>query len=390
MKHWGSSCVLLACVACGGKTDLGGEGLRPRGVWTSSSSTRSVTSTTFIDRTTEGTWSGNITTTTGYATTVIGTGTGSTWVGSTTVGKPGTWVETTGPSLGDAGVGACPLPAEAAQRWLAFDSDRIAYNRDIYLVRADGSQLIRFTTALSTEKEPAISHDGKTLAFTSDRTGVSQVFVMDLATLLVRQLTTYFSGADQPNWSADDQTLAFHSGPSVYVMGADGSNPHVIGTGIDDFNAYKHPSLTPDGTQVIFDRNNELDTLHLDGTGFRYVIENTTTTIETPSVAPDGVNVAFAILTGSAEQIAVAPIGTTTDGFTAEAVTPSSSGSARKPAWGPAGVIAFEHGAPGSAGWQISTATIALSVAPGVTPCDLVLSPGDNRNPSWAPAGWQP
>ena len=40
----------------------------------------------------------------------------------------------------------CALPAEAGARWIAFDSDRAVGNRDIYLTRADGSELVRLTT----------------------------------------------------------------------------------------------------------------------------------------------------------------------------------------------------------------------------------------------------
>jgi hypothetical protein len=74
---------------------------------------------------------------------------------------------------------------------------------------------------------------------------------------------------------------------------------------------------------------------------------------------------------------------------TAQRVTPASAGGARRPAWGPAGVIAFERG-PWAADNQITTASISLSTAPGSMPCDLVGAPGDNRNPTWAPAGFQP
>jgi hypothetical protein len=55
----------------------------------------------------------------------------------------------------DAGSQQCSLPPEAAGRWIAFDSNFGGDNRDIYLVRADGSVLGRLTTDPSAEKEPA-------------------------------------------------------------------------------------------------------------------------------------------------------------------------------------------------------------------------------------------
>jgi TolB protein len=97
--------------------------------------------------------------------------------------------------------GSCALPAEAASRWIAFDADRVANNRDIYLVRADGSQLVRLTTDSTTEKDPSFSNDARSLAYASDRSGTMQIYVMDLATRVSKQLTTLAAGADEPSWS---------------------------------------------------------------------------------------------------------------------------------------------------------------------------------------------
>jgi Tol biopolymer transport system component len=283
------------------------------------------------------------------------------------------------------------LPAEAAARWIAFDADRVPYNRDIYAVRADGSQIVRLTSDPTSEVDPAFSNDRATLAFASDRSGTVQIYAMDLATQAVRQLTTLPDGADEPSWSRDDKQIVFHSGASVYLMNADGSNPRIVGTGLGDFNAYKYPSFSADGTQVVFDRNNEIDALSTDGSGFRYVVQNWTTTEETPAVSPDGVNVAFGVECSSDEQIEVTSFaGYLADPCKGEFVTPTASGAARRPAWGPAAVIAFEHAMSASLDGGFPASAIAVSAAPGSAPCDLVAGPGDSRNPSWAPAGFQP
>lgn len=289
----------------------------------------------------------------------------------------------------EGGAWQCALPTEAAGRWIAFDSTFGGYNRDIYMARADGSGLGRLTTDPTTEKEPAFSNSGRWLAFTSDRTGTMQVYLMDLLTYEIRQLTSFSAGADEPSWSPDDAKIAFHSGASVYVMGMDGSDPQVVGTGLDAFNAYQYPVFTRDGTRLLFDRNNEIDTLLLDGGGFRYVIDNTTTTIKAPAVSPDGVNVAFSYVPGS-QVIAVAPFAASSDAFSCQTIVSGSRGSARKPAWGTASVVAFEDGQVLSSSWQIVEASIALSTGPGSTPCQLANGQTDSRNPAWAPVGFQP
>ena len=295
--------------------------------------------------------------------------------------------------VGDVDAGSCAtaLSADVTARWIAFDSDRNSYNRDIYLVHPDGSQLTQLTTDPSTEMDPAFSNSGKYLAFVSDRSGTLQIYVMDLTTHAVAQRTTLAAGADLPSWSHDDQSIVFRSGASAYVMDAAGTNPRVVKTGPDTFNAYSYASFSLDDTQIICSRNNEIDAMKLDGTGFRNVVQNTTTTIETPSLSPDGVNVAFAaVRTSSFEQIAVAPFAGNTSAFTAQAVTIASAGSSRRPAWGPGNVIAFERALTTNGGWQISTAAISISTGPGAPACDVVVAPGDNRNPAWAPAAFQP
>jgi dipeptidyl aminopeptidase/acylaminoacyl peptidase len=288
------------------------------------------------------------------------------------------------------------LPAEAAARWIAFDADRVPNNRDIYLVRADGSQTVRLTSDPTTEADPAISNDGTTLAFASDRSGTMQIYAMNLATKAVTQLTSLQAGADQPSWSRDNSQIAFHSAASVYLMNADGSNARILHTGVDaNLNADRDPSFSADDKQVVFDRGNEIDALDVDGTGFRYIVQNWTTQEETPAVSPDGVTVAFGVECSSTETEQIELTGFACylfDPCKGELLTPMSAGAARRPAWGPAGVIAFEHGKSGGAAVIAPPAAIGVSSvsAPGSPPCDLVTGPGDSRNPNWAPAGFQP
>lgn len=282
----------------------------------------------------------------------------------------------------------CVLTPELAERWIAFDSNRETYNRDIYFVHADGTELTRITTDASTEKDPAFSHSGAVLAFASDRTGTLQIHAMDLMSGAVTQLTSLPAGADQPSWSTDDAQIVFHSGPSVYVMAADGTGVRVVATGLDDFNAYKYPSLSLDGTEVVFDRNNEINAHMMTGSGQRYIVQNWTTTEETPSVSPDGVNVAYAVYCSTVEQIVVVPFAGPAPGPCVGVIaTPVSAGSARRPAWGTTTVLAFERSA--SSPYGAFPANISISTSPGSDPCDVVGPPGDNRNPSWAPVGYE-
>ena len=288
----------------------------------------------------------------------------------------------------DAGPPDAGPPTGLAARWLAFDSDRGTFNRDIYLVRGDGSQLMRLTAEPSTEKEPAFSHDGSHLAFVSDRAGAMQIFVMDLVHGGVTQLTSLAAGADEPGWSHDDAKIVFHSGPSVYAMAADGRNPTVLGTGLDDFNAFKYPSLSFDGTEVMFSRNNEIDARNISAGTQRYVVQNWTTTEEMPALSGDGSLVAYAVGCG-VEVIALTPFaGYASDPCATQRVTPVSTGAARKPSWAANDAIAFERSATSDA--RLATAVISVIEMTGGTPRDIVTPPGDHRNPNWAPVGFAP
>ena len=110
----------------------------------------------------------------GVAATGGATGEGTTiyWSGS----SPGTGATGTGTN------GAGITIDAGNEAWIAFDSDP-NQNRDIYVVRADGSDLRRLTTETSSDMEPAFSRDGRLLAFASDRSNVvMQIHLLDLAT----------------------------------------------------------------------------------------------------------------------------------------------------------------------------------------------------------------
>jgi dipeptidyl aminopeptidase/acylaminoacyl peptidase len=189
---------------------------------------------------------------------------------------------------------ACALPADAAARWIAFDSNSGGENRDTYLVRADGSRLTRLTNERTTETSPALSNSGTRLAFVSDRDGTSQIYVMNLRTHAVVRVTAAGNGADAPSWSKDDSQIVFQSGQYMYVVGADGKNQRSVDTiqpGGAPFSR-PYPAFLPDGAHIVFADSNGIETTDLDGTGYRSIVGGF---VETPALSPDAVNVAFGV-----------------------------------------------------------------------------------------------
>lgn len=84
-----------------------------------------------------------------------------------------------------------------------------SYKGDIYSVPSKGGQAVPLTISESYEFSPVWSHDGRWIAFASDRYGNFDVFVMPATGGEARRLT-YFSGSEIPtSFTADDKGVLF-------------------------------------------------------------------------------------------------------------------------------------------------------------------------------------
>jgi TolB protein len=106
---------------------------------------------------------------------------------------------------------ATPSPTpRPAVRWLAFDSDRTG-NSEIYLVDVLSGELVNLTRNPAEDRAPAWAPDGASLAFESNRGGNWDVYTLDLVSGELTRLTSdpHFDGS--PAWSPDGSQLAFES-----------------------------------------------------------------------------------------------------------------------------------------------------------------------------------
>ena len=117
---------------------------------------------------------------------------------------------------------------------LAFRSDLFAEgNWDIYLIDINGQNPRRLTVDPGDDHYPVWSPEGSEIAFSSDRSGKSQIYVMDMIrNNKIRQLTDLPFSGQGPVWSPDGDQIAFGGqkgddleSVGVYAVNAKGGKP---------------------------------------------------------------------------------------------------------------------------------------------------------------------
>jgi tricorn protease len=153
-----------------------------------------------------------------------------------------------------------PAPVNLA-RHPSYHAGTLAFSYlgDIWLAREDGSNVRQLTNNVARETYPRFSPDGQMIAFSSNRHGNNDVFVVPVAGGVPERLTFHSGNDEVVGWTRDSKQVlfratrgdgAFPSVATLYQIPAGGG----LETPLPVDRGY-YGSYSPDGASLVFNRH---------------------------------------------------------------------------------------------------------------------------------------
>lgn len=110
---------------------------------------------------------------------------------------------------------------------IAFVRTASRQTREIWTITPGGADLQPILADQTNNGDPDWSPDGRMLAFSSDRSGHSEIWLLDFTTRRLQQVTTHRALARYPRWGPDGKAIAFTSNRSgrdqIWIMSIESS-----------------------------------------------------------------------------------------------------------------------------------------------------------------------
>jgi len=187
---------------------------------------------------------------------------------------------------------------------IAFASDRDGdydiYIYDIYIMGADGSNQRRITRGPFSDSRPSFAPNGQSLIFTRMEPGDAlnaKIFIIDID----GQNEDSLINGTEAEWSPDGKRIAFRKGQQgIFLADSDGGNKLGVTGAIDS-----DPSWSPDGRQIVFSSHrakigfSKIFRMDTDGDNIVQLTQlGDTGQHLAPTYSPDGQYIAFALSGG--------------------------------------------------------------------------------------------
>ena len=249
-------------------------------------------------------------------------------------------------------VALAATPAQATSGDAVYYSSTFRGSSDIwFVVPGQQPQRALFSARGSIDKDPTVSSDGRLLAFSSNRGGDFEIYVVDLnqgSRAKARRITTNTSADTSPAWSPDSKTIAYVTNRynvaeiMTIPVGGCARRARRCDTRITK-NRYQdlEPAWSPNGRTIVFtskrsrDRGLQIYTMAPTGKSPKR-LTNVAANSKSPTWSPNGSSIAFVSKRPTSRDRTDAIYTMSSNGSNQKKVT-SGTSNERTPVWSPDG-----------------------------------------------------